>query len=57
MITKFETGQLASPSGNAGGKDNTLLYFMVGMVAIYFVFKYINRKNEVLPAEPEKQRT
>jgi hypothetical protein len=40
MITKFNTTSIGSPS--AGGKSsNTLIYILVGAVALYLGYKYV----------------
>ena len=40
MITKFNTTTIGSPS--AGGKSsNTLIYIIIGAVAIYLGYKYV----------------
>ena len=41
MITKFETKSVISPSTNGSKSSSTLLYVIVGAVAIYLGYKYV----------------
>lgn len=43
MITKFNTGSISNvgSSTNAKGSSNTLLYVVIGAIAIYLGYKYV----------------
>lgn len=54
MITKFNTGSGSSvPTASKGG-SNTLLYVLLGAVAIYLGYKYVI-KPQMEKQEAEKQ--
>ena len=54
MITKFETKSVISPSTNGSKSSSTLLYVIVGAVAIYLGYKYVI-KPQMDKKEAEKQ--
>lgn len=54
MITKFNTGSVSSVTPNAKGGSNTLLYVVIGAVAIYLGYKYVI-KPQMEKQESEKQ--
>lgn len=54
MITKFNTGSASSVNSNAKGGSNTLLYVVLGAVAIYLGYKYVI-KPQMEKQEAEKQ--
>jgi hypothetical protein len=53
MITKFETGAVASNQGNSKG-SSTLLYLIVGAVGVYLLYKYV-LKPEMDKGKDKKQ--
>ena len=57
MITKFNTGSVSSVGGssNAKGSSNTLLYVVLGAVAIYLGYKYVI-KPQMEKQEAEKMQ-
>ena len=57
MITKFNTGSVSSVGGssNAKGGSNTLLYVVLGAVAIYLGYKYVI-KPQMEKQEAEKMQ-
>jgi len=54
MITKFNTGSVSSVTPNAKGGSNTLLYIVLGAVAVYLSYKYVI-KPQMEKQESEKQ--